>query len=169
MDVPGTGLKLLICSKPSRSKPSPSCFSVKRRPAGGRGRRSSTRHETEYRGRSPKNGRTRILTLLRLLYTVPIQFASTYSTNNPPKLSPSALPYLHLCHEMSSSPNLETESLKPAKHEETTSHNHDSIGARVGEGVAYVHFLFLSVLFAQPRMLKLNRRGNQRCDETYSW
>jgi len=37
---------------------------------------------------------------------------------------------------MSSSPNLETHSPKPAKQEGTSSHSHDSIGARLGEGVS---------------------------------
>ena len=41
---------------------------------------------------------------------------------------------------MSSNPNHETDSAKPAKQDET-SYSHDSIGARVGEGLWYVHFL----------------------------
>lgn len=55
----------------------------------------------------------------------------------PPQLSPT-LPAPR--HEMSSH---ETDSPKPpAKQEpEDTSHSHDSIGARLGEGVSYVSFL----------------------------
>ena len=42
---------------------------------------------------------------------------------------------------MSSNPNHETDSAKPAIKQEGTSHSHDSIGDRVGEGVSYVRFL----------------------------
>jgi hypothetical protein len=59
---------------------------------------------------------------------------------------------------MSSSPNHETASLndsasvtvKSAKQEGTTSYSHDSIGARVEEGISYVQFL---TGVAQPRIL----------------
>ncbi|KAI0277927.1 hypothetical protein BGY98DRAFT_976754, partial [Russula aff. rugulosa BPL654] len=37
---------------------------------------------------------------------------------------------------MSSNSNHEADSAKPAKHDGATSHSHDSIGARVGEGIS---------------------------------
>ena len=56
---------------------------------------------------------------------------------------------------MSSNPDHETDNAaKPVKQEGTCSHNHDSIGARVGEGVSYVSLL---TIVAQPTYAQLNR------------
>jgi hypothetical protein len=52
---------------------------------------------------------------------------------------------------MSSNSNHDADSAKPAKQDGTASHSHDSIGARVGEGISYVRFL--TGVCTNPRML----------------
>jgi len=88
---------------------------------------------------SVSESRSELSYILRRTHSY-IQFHFNLPAHTPlPQLSPTLLaPF----HEMSSNPNHEIDSAKPAKQEGTSSHSHDdSIGAKVGEGISYVHFL----------------------------